>query len=127
MIMRQCLECARPYIGRSDKKFCGDHCRSIHHNRQSQSKLSVIKNVNNILTRNRNALAELFTDHDHSKIVRVHREMLISAGFDFSYITDTIVNRQGSEYRYCYDYGYLDVGRDYFMIVQKRTESLLVG
>ena len=36
--MKTCKTCEKPIKGRSDKKYCNDYCRSIHHNKNNKKK-----------------------------------------------------------------------------------------
>ena len=58
---RNCLECGRSLIGRSDKKFCSDDCRTNHNNKQNSDQTNYIRRVNNILRKSRRILVQLKT------------------------------------------------------------------
>ena len=53
---RLCMECSTPVKGRADKKFCDDQCRSSYYNRTKMKEISVTKNINKILKKNRQIL-----------------------------------------------------------------------
>lgn len=44
---RECLNCKKELLGRSDKKYCDNICKSEHYNKTSVRNLSIVKKVNN--------------------------------------------------------------------------------
>ncbi|WP_373397853.1 hypothetical protein V8V91_25590 [Algoriphagus halophilus] len=46
------------------------------------------------------------------------RDKLMRAGFNFKYFTHLYTNKKGNQYYYCYDYGYLELEGDWFLIVK---------
>jgi hypothetical protein len=113
---KMCLECARAFIGRVDKKFCSDQCRIAYNNRLNSDENNYMKNVNNILRRNRRILTELNPDGKN----RVSRDRLKDKGFDFRYFTRTYETREGTQYFYCYDQGYLPLEKEHFLLVVRK-------
>lgn len=113
---RFCLNCEKPIQGRLDKKFCDDSCRNTFNNQQSAGKVNLIRNVNNSLKKNRNILESLIPENE--ELAKTTRERLTRAGFSFKYFTHTYQNKKGNSYRYCYDYGYLELEGDWFLIVK---------
>lgn len=115
-----CLYCGEPIKGRADKKFCDDQCRTGYNNKL-KSEHPLVRNINNILRKNRKILAE-FADNNEGK-ARVHIKKLAEKGFNFTYITHTYTTKQGATYQFCYEYGYLKLeGGEYYMVV-KRNET----
>jgi hypothetical protein len=111
-----CAECGELLKGRQDKKFCSDQCRSAYNNRLNSDATNYIRNVNNILRRNRRILAEL----NPGGKSRVPQDKLRSRGFDFTYFTSTYQTKDGSLYYYCYDQGYLPIENGYYLLVIKK-------
>ncbi len=60
IISNYCLECSEPLRGRFDKKFCGDSCRNVYNNRVNGNVNNYVRNVNNVLRKNRRILDSLF-------------------------------------------------------------------
>ena len=118
--MKSCRECGVPLKGRSDKKFCNDHCRNSFNNSIRSDSNNYIRNINNILRKNRRILESLMQPDD--MLVKLKREKLSRLGFDFEYHTHTEVNRSGKSYKFCYEYGYLHKGNDICMLIRKNTE-----
>ena len=113
---RLCLHCGKPIQGRLDKKFCDDSCRNTYNNQQNSVNSNLIRNINNSLKKNRNILESLIPkDEDLAKTTR---ERLTRAGFNFRFFTHTYQSKKGNFYHYCYDYGYLELEGDWFLIVK---------
>ncbi|HLG04473.1 MAG TPA: hypothetical protein VI731_12815 [Bacteroidia bacterium] len=118
---RYCLDCEDALNGRADKKFCSDQCRNSYNNRINSDNNNFMRNVNNILRRNRRILAD-FTPNGKSTMPR---DKVSEQGFQFQYYTHTYTTRKGTIYYFCYEYGYLFHGNDFMTIVhRKRTETL---
>jgi predicted nucleic acid-binding Zn ribbon protein len=111
--MRTCLDCGEPIKGRSDKKFCADQCRNNFNNRLNRNEMNFIRNVQNILRRNRRILDEL----NREEPTRVHRDELIARGFNFTFHTHTFTAKDEVTYFFCFDQGYRDLGNEYFSLV----------
>ena len=118
--MRACLACSKPLQGRIDKKFCDDYCRNTYNNQSKASHVNLFRNINNALRKNRNILEAIVPDSEG--MAKSHRDKLVQAGFQFRYMTHSYTNRKGNVYYYCYDYGYLPLDNDWFLIVRGREE-----
>ena len=55
---KNCLECNKTLKGRVDKKFCSDLCRNSYNNKLNSDTNSYVRNINNILRKNRRILEE---------------------------------------------------------------------
>jgi hypothetical protein len=118
---RLCLDCEEVLSGRADKKFCSDQCRNNYNNRINSDNNNFMRNVNNILRRNRRILADLTPNGKAT----LHKDKVGELGFNFGYHTHTYVTRKGTVYYFCYEYGYLQHGSDFMTIVhRRRTETL---
>lgn len=115
---RKCLECGRPVFGRVDKKFCSDGCRNAYNNKTKAVSTNYIRNVNNILSKNRRILLELNPEGKTKK----HRDQLLRKGFNFDYFTNVYRTKEGSEYRFCYEQGYLMLDNDFILLVERRED-----
>ncbi len=119
---RPCQACGNPLRGRVDKKFCNDYCRN-HFNNEQKTKNGYhpcIRNINNALLKNRRILASVLTDRVET--ARTNRDKLLRLGFHFGYQTHVYTTKTGRSYYYCYDYGYLPLGDDWYLIVKKKQE-----
>jgi hypothetical protein len=117
---RLCLECGIKLMGRADKKFCDDSCRNSYNNRLNSDQTNLVRNINNSLRKNRRVLQMIFDAQPDKDVVKVHRDKFNLKGFDFNYITSSFKTKEGKEYRYCYDYGYLNTGGDFFIVVKSK-------
>lgn len=113
---KSCLECGEPLRGRVDKKFCSDGCRVSFNNRINSQDVRYVRNINNILRKNRRILIAL-NPLGKSK---VSHERLKAEGFNFHYFTSIYKTRDGSRYYYCYEQGYLPIENDHYLLVIKK-------
>ena len=111
-----CLNCGEKVIGRSDKKFCSDQCRSAYYNQNNQEENSFVRGVVNILKKNRRILAAL---NPNGK-ARVRQSELLQQGFDFKYVTNIYKTKTGNEYFFCFDQGYLKIDDEYYALVVRQ-------
>jgi len=111
-----CLNCGEKVIGRSDKKFCSDQCRSTYYNQQNQETNSFIRSVINILKKNRRILAEL----NPKGKAKVKMTDLLLRGFDFKYYTNVYKTKTGNVYFFCFDQGYLKIDDEYYALVVRQ-------
>jgi hypothetical protein len=113
---KTCLECGDLIKGRIDKKFCSDACRNSYNNRQKADTTNYMRNVNNILRKNRRILEEL----NPGDTAKTTKDKLLKMGFNFRYYTSVYTTKKGVQYYYCYEYGYLPIENDYFFLVKKK-------
>ena len=74
-----------------------------------------VDDVNIILQKNRQILSDFNPDGK----TRINRNQLLAAGLNLKYHTQTHLTRKGHIYIFCYEYGYLDLGGDDFLLVKK--------
>lgn len=117
---RLCLNCSRPIRGRVDKKYCDDSCRNSYNNQVKSVNNNLIRNINNSLRKNRTILESIVPDSEG--VARVQRDKLLREGFNFKYHTHTYTNRKGSTYHYCYDYGFLPLENDWYLVVRDKED-----
>ena len=113
---KACLDCGTTFKGRADKKFCSDQCRNNYNNQLNSDSNNYVRNVNNILRKNRRILSEL-NPNDKSK---VHKDKLTIKGFNFKYYTNTYTTQKGAVYYFCYEHGYLALEADYYFLVVRK-------
>jgi predicted nucleic acid-binding Zn ribbon protein len=114
---KQCLACGKVLHGRADKKFCNDYCRNAYNNNLKSATSNVVRNVNNILLKNRRILESALGTEEMQKI---SKEKLLQQGFQFKYLTHTYTNKKGNVYTFCYEYGYLPLEHDLFLVVKRK-------
>lgn len=110
---QQCLLCNEKFIGRSDKKFCSDQCRHAYNNQNKKDHEQFITTVNKILRKNRMILHRLGPVGKST----VRKEYLDKMGFDFQFITHTFTTKNNNTYKFCYEYGYLEIEGDKILII----------
>jgi len=118
---KTCLACHKALHGRADKKFCNDYCRNIYNNQQKGSLNSTVRNINNALLKNRRILETVLGVEEMTKTTK---EKLLHQGFLFKYLTHSYTNKKGNVYFFCYEYGYLPLDNDWFLIVKRKEETL---
>lgn len=120
--VKTCPECGEKLLGRADKKFCSDQCRNTFNNRLNSDSSNLIRNINNILRKNRRVLEEL--NKKGSKTI-VSKETLLTSGFNFTYHTHTYTTKKGDVYFFCYEQGYLflDDKNQYLLVTQRDEEN----
>lgn len=118
--IKTCLFCQKNIRGRADKKFCDDGCRNSYNNQLKAPDNNYIRNINNALVKNRRILQDLLPTTE--EMGKCTKQQLLVAGYVFKYHTHQYTNKKGNVYFFCYDYGYLSLENDWFLIV-KRKES----
>jgi predicted nucleic acid-binding Zn ribbon protein len=119
---KACMACGKPVKGRSDKKFCDDYCRNAFNNQLKGGENNYIRNINNILRKNRRILETCLTKGE--EVTRASQDKLLRQGFQFRYITHTYTNKKGSVYFFCYDYGYLPLDNGWYLLVKRMKEVI---
>ena len=76
-----------------------------------------MRSVNCILRKNRKILEELLPGQS----ARISRRKLYERGFNFEFTTSLLTTRDGSVYRFCYDFGYQFI-QDEMLVLVKSTE-----
>lgn len=117
---KPCRLCEKPLKGRSDKKFCDDYCRAAYNNELKSAANNYIRNVNNALGKNRRILENLLPEGEAT--AKANRDKLIEKGFQFKYHTHQYSTKNGKTYFYCYEYGYLPLENNWFLIVKKNEK-----
>lgn len=112
----KCQECGEKLIGRVDKKFCSDQCRISFNNRLNSDSTNYVRNVNNILRKNRRILEEL----NPTGKTRVSGEKLKVAGLNLNYFTSIYKTKEGAMYKFCYEQGYLEIEKGQFLLVVRK-------
>ena len=99
---RTCRECGCKVIGRQDKKFCCDQCRSHYHNRINRTSSKIIYRTDRILRRNR----QILSSFRQKGLIQLTTSDLMRSGFNFAYFTNEEVCQTGEIRRFCYEQGY---------------------
>ena len=75
-----------------------------------------MRRINNILRKNRLILKANLSEENS----KVHGIRLADEGFNFHYFTNTYRTRDGIDYFFCYDHGYIRLENDVYQIVLKQ-------
>jgi predicted nucleic acid-binding Zn ribbon protein len=117
---KNCLACGKTVKGRADKKFCDDYCRNAFNNQLKTSADKLVININNALKKNRRILESILSATEET--AKVNKEKLLAKGYQFKYFTHLYSNKKGNQYCFCYDFGYLPLENDWYLIVKARQE-----
>ena len=117
--VKQCLFCSNKITGRTDKKFCNDYCRNAYNNQLKSANSPAVRNINNTLIKNRRILETMLGEE---KMIKQLKEKMLTQGFNFKYFTHNYTNQKGNVYYFCYEYGYLPLEHDWFLIVKRKDE-----
>ena len=120
---KNCPACGKIVKGRVDKKFCDDYCRNNFNNQLNSNTVNYVRNVNNILRRNRRILEEIMEGVE--KATTRSRAELAKKGYNFDFVTCIFTNKEKETYYYCYEYGYKELDSEKCMIVRNKTQKLL--
>jgi hypothetical protein len=119
---RTCPTCGKNVKGRADKRFCDDYCRNNYNNQLNSDAINYVRNINNILRRNRRILEE--TMEGVEKATARSKAELAKKGYRFDFFTSIFTNKEKETYYYCYEYGFKEVENDKCIIVRNRTQKL---
>jgi hypothetical protein len=112
-----CLACGEKIIGRADKKFCDDQCRSNYNREHTLQNSENVKRINAALKKNRQILMEMNPD-GMSKVL--YQDML-KKGFDFGYFTSILKTSKRNYYFFVYEMGYLPISVEQVLLVKKEN------
>lgn len=113
-MQRFCLNCGQVIRGRSDKKFCDDHCRTQFNNRLNRDENNYMRRINNTLKRNRRIMEEFIPAREGE--IKLPGHVLGEEGFNFQYHTHTAISNNGNTSFFCYEFGYHQLEDGYYML-----------
>jgi len=116
-IPKTCGACGKALHGRADKKFCNDYCRNAYNNSLKSASSAVVRNINNALLKNRRILESALGTEE---MLKLPKAKLLQQGFQFTFITHTYTNKKGNTYFFCYEYGYLPLEHDWYLLVKRK-------
>jgi hypothetical protein len=112
-------KCNEIIVGRKDRRFCSEYCKSNFH--YQKNKLSghvhFKKKVDDIILANRRILSKF---NKKSKTT-IRKEDLIAEGFNPKFFTHYWKTNSGDSYLFCYDQGFKSVkdnNKDKFLLIQ---------
>lgn len=99
---RSCRVCSDRLYGRSDQKFCSDHCRNRFHNSIKRADHQFVRTIQSTLSRNRRILWNVI----HSGQKEIAWEHLLNMGLEPDYCTQSYWKAGGQKIYICYDVAY---------------------
>lgn len=114
---RYCMNCRKIIVGRSDKKFCSDECRTMFNNRKYRERYCSVSRIDRILKRNYSIMDTLYKKGER----KVSFSALFGMGFNFEYVTSMRESPDiySSYVAGCYNYSYI-IGFDGIVSIRKR-------
>ena len=112
-----CLSCSKPLYGRPDKKFCNAGCKNEYNNRLQRQERQDINKIDLILKHNRRILKQWL---DSASSRKASKSELMQLGFHFEYYTHHYTNYKQDRYCFCYEYGYLPLEDEKYLVVKKK-------
>ena len=113
-----CKNCKKELIGRSDKRFCDNYCKSqFHYEIQKSNESSFYRKVDNQLKLNR----KILKNYNRAGKSIIRAEVLVNEGFNYNYFTHYWKNQKGDVYFFNYEYGVLrkkEKGIDKYVLVK---------
>jgi hypothetical protein len=122
---KKCLACGKAVKGRVDKKYCDDYCRNNYNNIQKAKGINseYVRRINGVLMKNRKILEAILPENEET--AKATHEKLLQNGFVFKYHTHTYKNKKEQVYFFCYDYGFLPLENNWYLIVRRKEEQVL--
>src|SRR5690606_26270324 len=114
---RKCLNCNADLVGRSDKKFCDQHCKSaFHYNKVRAGQRSFYARIDKQLKKNR----RLLKIYNKGGKATVRSEILLAQGFNPRFFTHSWTSKSGNEYLFVYEYGFfrrIENGKEKYVLI----------
>ena len=108
-------------MGRSDKKYCHDACRSQHFHQQHAEEREKIRAINIILRNNRRILKQ----YQASGGSILSRSALREQGFKFEFFTHVKDLKHGSRAYFCYDLAYVCEEEGKYRLISEELALLI--
>lgn len=114
---RYCQCCTQILHGRLDKKFCDDGCRNTFNNQQNSTQNKEMRIINSILKKNRVILLDKLPEGRRQ--VRISKDQLLFAGFNFKYMTHQSALPSGQLAQFCYELGWVALEKNRCLIIHQ--------
>lgn len=101
---RFCLNCGLPVFGRTDKKYCDDHCRNEFHNGQAATNARITRSAHRNLRRNYEILSGVL----EAGVCEVAKDELLVYGFNSRSMTEMELREDGTMLYGVYDIHYFE-------------------
>jgi len=113
-----CQNCSKSLKGRADKKFCNEGCRNQYNNTLNSDTSAEMRNIQNILRKNRRVLADILADQEK---IKTSLKKLTDKGYKPDYLTQIYTTKTGTIYRYCFEYGVMMLEESMVLIVKRNV------
>ena len=101
--MKKCHYGQTIITGRSDKKYCSNHCKSAAQYEARKRNEPTHHLIDRQLKKNRKILKA----HNKSGTTSLRKKILTDQGFDPNFFTHYWRNKKGQIYLFCYEFGFL--------------------
>ena len=98
--------------------FAALRTNRVKRNKRREFIFEGVRNINNALRKNRRILQELLRPNE--KVTKTKMEKLVERGFLFKYITHTYTNQKGNVYSFCFEYGYMPLENNNYLVVKQK-------
>jgi len=119
---RTCPICKSPVKGRSDKRFCTSHCKSIYHHTLRKVTNDATAVTDGILHRNRSILLELLGKNRRK--LKVGRRYLDQKKFNYDYLTGFHTNKHGKTVHHVYDFSWVIFSDQEILILRSNPKAI---
>ncbi len=117
METKTCLCCQQNLLGRTDKKFCDDYCRSTFNNQSNSGINKQLRLINAVLKKNRKILEALYNENKERQKTIIERKIQ-ELGFVFNFHTHIEQFENGQTCYCCYEYGYYPIKQGELTIIK---------
>ncbi len=111
-----CSICSAEIVGRRDKIFCSQKCKSFYHRHRKKQHQSITNPVDKMLHRNWVILQEYYERINKRKFF-IPKAELVKEGFKLDYHTTSQKNKKGKTYYYIYNFGWMDFSDKDLMVI----------
>ena len=118
--MRKCKSCKAKIVGRTDKLFCSIKCKNNAYQQAKKRTQSITLEVDKILHRNYRILASMMKG-EYRKL-KIPQLKLAKAKFNFNYITNYQINKQGKVFHYVYDLAWMSFSDNEILIIKQKKD-----
>lgn len=112
-----CKICKKAIIGRTDKVFCSQNCKSFYHRKLRAFVQKNTFDIDSILHRNRAILQEVLGKRLSQ--IKVKRIEMSKRNFHFKYHTHFHINKSGKMYHHVYDIAWMEFSDDEVLILRR--------
>lgn len=121
--VRKCKNptCDRPVLGRSDKVYCTDGCRSSHYNDTKKEKEPDPYTIIPKFQKNNREILKRIYDNNGG-YTKVSKNYLIRLGYNFTYHTHFMLDYNHKFHECCYDYAFRMID-NYWIEISKSNDD----